>query len=74
MDVYCCVNREIIIMAFECPHCGFRNNELQSAGAFNEKAQTVTCKVSGKEVSHKSGYVQWIYRIDKDVCRIWIVN
>lgn len=36
-------------MAFECPHCGFRNNELQSAGAFNEKAQTVTCKVSGKE-------------------------
>lgn len=46
-------NREIIIMAFECPHCGFRNNELQSAGAFNEKAQTVTCKVSGKEVSRE---------------------
>lgn len=36
-------------MAFECPHCGFRNNELQSAGAFNEKGQTVSCSVAGKE-------------------------
>ncbi|KAI9253837.1 ZPR1 zinc-finger domain-containing protein [Phascolomyces articulosus] len=41
--------KEIIIMAFECPHCGFRNNELQSAGAFNEKGQTVSCHVTGKE-------------------------
>ncbi|KAI8143923.1 ZPR1 zinc-finger domain-containing protein [Fennellomyces sp. T-0311] len=41
--------KEIIIMAFECPHCGFRNNELQSAGAFNEKGQTVSCQVAGKE-------------------------
>ena len=38
-------------MAFECPHCGFRNNELQSAGAFNEKGQVVTCHVTGPEVS-----------------------
>ncbi|KAI9496472.1 ZPR1 zinc-finger domain-containing protein [Zychaea mexicana] len=41
--------KEIIIMAFECSHCGFRNNELQSAGAFNEKGQTVSCRVAGKE-------------------------
>ncbi|ORX46041.1 zf-ZPR1-domain-containing protein [Hesseltinella vesiculosa] len=41
--------KEIIVMAFECPHCGFRNNELQSAGAFNEKGETVTLKVHGKE-------------------------
>ncbi|KAI8066764.1 ZPR1 zinc-finger domain-containing protein [Gongronella butleri] len=41
--------KEIIVMAFECPHCGFRNNELQSAGAFNEKGETVTLKVEGKE-------------------------
>ncbi|KAI9311912.1 ZPR1 zinc-finger domain-containing protein [Dichotomocladium elegans] len=41
--------KEIIIMAFECPHCGFRNNELQSAGAFNEKGQIITCRVSDKE-------------------------
>lgn len=22
--------REVILMAFECPHCGWRNNEIQS--------------------------------------------
>ncbi|KAF7726143.1 hypothetical protein EC973_009035 [Apophysomyces ossiformis] len=41
--------KEIILMAFECPHCGFRNNELQSAGVFNEKGHTVTCQVLGKQ-------------------------
>ncbi|KAI8340256.1 ZPR1 zinc-finger domain-containing protein [Chlamydoabsidia padenii] len=41
--------KEVIVMAFECPHCGLRNNELQSAGSFNEKGQTVSCKVNGKE-------------------------
>ncbi|KAI7864458.1 ZPR1 zinc-finger domain-containing protein [Spinellus fusiger] len=41
--------KEIIIMAFECSHCGFRNNELQSAGAFNEKGHTVSLKVEGKQ-------------------------
>ncbi|KAI9032730.1 ZPR1 zinc-finger domain-containing protein [Phycomyces nitens] len=40
--------KEIIIMAFECPHCGFRNNELQSAGSFSEKGHTVTLQVNGK--------------------------
>ncbi|KAI8977064.1 ZPR1 zinc-finger domain-containing protein [Mycotypha africana] len=41
--------KEIIIMAFECPHCGFRNNELQSAGAFNERGHTITLAVKGKD-------------------------
>ncbi|KAI8366903.1 ZPR1 zinc-finger domain-containing protein [Blakeslea trispora] len=40
--------REIIIMAFECPHCNFRNNELQSAGTFNERGHTITLTVNGK--------------------------
>lgn len=44
-------------MAFECPHCGFRNNELQSAGAFNEKGQTITCKIKGKDVSFNKQYI-----------------
>lgn len=42
--------REIIIMAFECPHCGFRNNELQSAGVFNERGHTISLSIQGKEV------------------------
>lgn len=39
-------------MAFECPHCGFRNNELQSAGVFNERGHTITLSIKGKEVSY----------------------
>ena len=38
-------------MAFECPHCGFRNSELQSAGVFNERGHTISLSVRGKEVS-----------------------
>ncbi|KAL9558399.1 hypothetical protein MBANPS3_000942 [Mucor bainieri] len=41
--------KEIIIMAFECPHCGFRNNELQSAGVFNERGHTITLAIKSKE-------------------------
>ncbi|KAK4227554.1 ZPR1 zinc-finger domain-containing protein [Podospora fimiseda] len=29
--------REIIIMSFDCPHCGFHNNEIQPAGTFQLK-------------------------------------
>lgn len=36
-------------MAFECPHCGFRNNELQSAGVFNERGHTITLSIKNKE-------------------------
>lgn len=24
--------REVIVMSFRCEHCGFQNNEIQSAG------------------------------------------
>ncbi|EIE90753.1 hypothetical protein G6F46_009080 [Rhizopus delemar] len=41
--------KEIIIMAFECPHCGFRNNELQSAGVVNERGHTITLSIQNKE-------------------------
>ena len=29
--------REVIIMSFSCEHCGFQNNEIQPAGAFQLK-------------------------------------
>lgn len=29
--------REVIIMSFSCEHCGFQNNEIQSAGTFQLK-------------------------------------
>ncbi|GMH38203.1 hypothetical protein BSKO_06087 [Bryopsis sp. KO-2023] len=37
--------KEVILMAFECPHCGFRNNEIQSAGQIGEKGVRLTLKV-----------------------------
>jgi len=37
--------KEIILMAFECPHCGFRNSEVQSGQAINEKACIVSCQM-----------------------------
>ncbi|KAI9360763.1 ZPR1 zinc-finger domain-containing protein [Zopfochytrium polystomum] len=41
--------REVIIMAFDCPHCGFRSNEIQSGSAVREKGCMQQCKVSSRE-------------------------
>ncbi|KAJ1567221.1 nucleolar zinc-finger protein [Cladochytrium tenue] len=41
--------REVIIMAFECPHCGFRNNEIQSGTAVQEKGCAQQCKIVSKQ-------------------------
>lgn len=40
--------REIIIMSFECPHCGFKNSEIQSAGSMQEKGSKYTLKIEEK--------------------------
>lgn len=38
--------KSIIIMSFECPHCGFKNNEIQSGEAIQEKGHLyqLVCK------------------------------
>ncbi|KAI9226543.1 MAG: ZPR1 zinc-finger domain-containing protein [Piptocephalis tieghemiana] len=41
--------REVIVMAFECPHCHFRNSEIQSAGVIAEKGCAFTGQFSTKE-------------------------
>lgn len=30
--------REVVLMSFECPHCGWKNNELQPASCMQEQA------------------------------------
>ncbi|KAI8350683.1 ZPR1 zinc-finger domain-containing protein [Mortierella sp. GBAus27b] len=40
--------REVIIMAFDCPHCGFRSNELQQANAIAVGGAIYKCQVSTK--------------------------
>ncbi|RHZ88019.1 hypothetical protein Glove_26g106 [Diversispora epigaea] len=41
--------RDIVIMSFECEHCGLSNNEVQFAGAFAEKGCAYTCDIDNKE-------------------------
>lgn len=37
--------REIVVMAFECPHCGEKNNEIQFAGALQPKGVKISLSV-----------------------------
>ncbi|CAG8672986.1 15582_t:CDS:2 [Acaulospora morrowiae] len=41
--------REIVIMSFNCEHCGMSNNEVQFAGSIAENGCTYTCKIVSKE-------------------------
>lgn len=38
--------KEIIIMAFVCEHCGYRNSEIKEGGGIGEKAKKITFKVT----------------------------
>jgi zinc finger protein len=42
--------KELVLMAFECPSCGFKNNEIQPAAAFGEKGVHQTVRVETQEV------------------------
>ncbi|KAF8327180.1 zf-ZPR1-domain-containing protein [Cantharellus anzutake] len=37
--------REIIVLSFQCEHCGFSNNEVQPAGSYKEQGTVNTVKV-----------------------------
>lgn len=41
--------REVIIMSFECPHCGFKNSEIQPAAQIAEKGSRYILKLEAKE-------------------------
>ncbi|CAI5758730.1 unnamed protein product [Candida verbasci] len=41
--------REIIIMSFECPHCGFKNSEIQAAAQIAEKGARYVLKIEDKK-------------------------
>lgn len=40
--------REVILMAFDCPHCGHRSNELQQANAIAVGGAIYTCRITSK--------------------------
>lgn len=41
--------KEIILMSFECPHCGFKNLEIQSAAQIQEKGSKIIVKIEDKK-------------------------
>ncbi|KAI0741437.1 zf-ZPR1-domain-containing protein [Daedaleopsis nitida] len=41
--------REIIVMSFRCEHCGFSNNEVQSAGSIRPEGAVYTVRVLSRE-------------------------
>ncbi|ODV98156.1 hypothetical protein PACTADRAFT_37505 [Pachysolen tannophilus NRRL Y-2460] len=41
--------REIVLMSFECPHCGFKNSEIQSASEIQEKGSKYLLKIENKQ-------------------------
>ncbi|EGV64160.1 zf-ZPR1-domain-containing protein [Yamadazyma tenuis ATCC 10573] len=41
--------REIIIMSFECPHCGLKNSEIQPAAQIAEKGSRYILKIEDKK-------------------------
>lgn len=42
--------REVVLMAFECPHCNERNNEVQFAGQLQPRGCSYTLKVPAGDV------------------------
>lgn len=41
--------REIVVMSFSCPECGFKNSEIQSAGEIQQRGSRYVLKVTRKE-------------------------
>jgi len=41
--------REVVLMSFECPHCHFKNCEIQSASEIQERGCTYTLKLAARE-------------------------
>uniref|UniRef100_A0A1B6GWC0 Zinc finger protein ZPR1 n=1 Tax=Cuerna arida TaxID=1464854 RepID=A0A1B6GWC0_9HEMI len=41
--------KEIVLMSFDCPHCGFQNNEIQSAGEIEKKGVRMTLEVQSEK-------------------------
>lgn len=41
--------KEVVLMSFECPHCGFKNCEIQPASQIGEKGSKYILKIENKD-------------------------
>jgi len=46
--------RQVVVMSFECPHCGFKNNELQDTNKLAEFGEKTTLKVTCRDDLERS--------------------
>lgn len=59
-------------MAFECPHCHFRNSEIQPAGTIEETGCVYSCRIDSKEdldrqvIKSESASIRFV-EIDLDI-------
>jgi len=45
--------RDVIIMSFTCPHCGYRDNQIQPGSDIQEQGIRVTLKVEGAKMMNR---------------------
>lgn len=43
--------KEVILMSFQCDHCGYKNNEIQSGGKVQEQGIRYIVKITDKKVT-----------------------
>lgn len=48
--------KEIIVMCFECEHCGYKNAEVKGGGGISEKAKCLTLQVKNEEDLNRDLY------------------
>lgn len=54
--------REVVIMSFECPHCHWKNNELQPASKMQEKGIRFTLHVkNARDLSRQVVKTEWAH-------------
>lgn len=41
--------KDIVVMSFSCPHCGYKNNEIQPAGSLEDYGVKITLLVNSKK-------------------------
>jgi len=57
--------REVVLMSFECPHCRFKNCEIQSASEIQERGCTYTLKLSDR-----ADFDRQVVKSESCVCRV----
>lgn len=48
--------KDVVLAAFDCPHCGYRNNSVETAGRLEDKGTRWAVRI--KSISDLNRYAQ----------------